>query len=83
MEGDSDKKVVKPDVLVIGGGPAGCFLGGLLAKKGFSVLIVEEHGEIGKPVECAGLLSTRVFEIAKIPPAKVRGNPIRGARVLR
>jgi len=73
---------VKCDVLIVGAGPSGCFLGELLAKKGFSVIILEEHEKIGEPVECAGLFSTKVFEVAEISPKEVRGNPIRGARVV-
>ncbi|MBC7114411.1 MAG: hypothetical protein PWR13_640 [Archaeoglobi archaeon] len=73
---------MKCDVLIVGAGPAGCFLGKLLAERGFSVIILEEHERIGEPVECAGLFSTKVFEVAGISPEKVRGNPIKGARVI-
>lgn len=46
------------DVTIVGGGPAGCFLGENLAKKGFEVAILEEHPEIGQPMCCAGILGT-------------------------
>ncbi|KXA91149.1 hypothetical protein AKJ57_02300 [candidate division MSBL1 archaeon SCGC-AAA259A05] len=52
------------DVTIVGGGPAGCFLGENLAKKGFEVTILEEHPEIGQPMCCAGILGTeRLKEI--------------------
>ncbi len=50
---------MRADILVVGGGPAGCFLAGSLAKRGFDVVVVEEHPEIGKPVSCTGLVGVR------------------------
>jgi len=41
------------DVLVVGGGPAGCSAAAGAAEKGFKTILIEEHEEIGKPVECA------------------------------
>ncbi len=52
------------DVVVIGAGPAGCFTAKRIALSGFKVLILEEHQEIGYPVQCAGLISPRAFELA-------------------
>ncbi|MEM2911053.1 MAG: NAD(P)/FAD-dependent oxidoreductase [Candidatus Bathyarchaeia archaeon] len=46
-----------PDVLVIGGGPCGSFSALNLARKGVTVTVFEEHGEIGIPSHCAGHLS--------------------------
>jgi len=45
------------DVIVIGGGPSGLILSAELAKKGISVLVCEEHNEVGYPNHCAGLVS--------------------------
>lgn len=44
------------DLVVVGGGPSGCFLAGKVAKGGFEVLLVEEHPQVGRPVSCAGVV---------------------------
>jgi geranylgeranyl reductase family protein len=51
------------DVIVVGAGPAGSRTAELLARRGLRVLILEEHQEVGRPISCAGLLSTRVFDL--------------------
>ncbi|MCX8174253.1 MAG: NAD(P)/FAD-dependent oxidoreductase [Thermoplasmata archaeon] len=53
------------DVVIAGGGPAGLTLGRELGKK-HRVLVVEEHEKIGRPLQCAGLVSARVLEITKL-----------------
>ncbi len=51
------------DVLVIGAGPVGGHTAGLIAEKGFSVAIVEEHREVGEPVQCGGIFTPRVMDL--------------------
>ena len=62
------------DVIIVGGGPAGLYTGENLASFGYSVLILEEHSDIGNPCHCSGLFSTHVFEIVEkigiLHPAK-------------
>ena len=41
------------DLLVIGGGPAGCYTAKVAAEHGLRVLVVEKDREIGLPVRCA------------------------------
>jgi digeranylgeranylglycerophospholipid reductase len=41
------------DVIVIGGGPAGCLAAYAAAREGVSVLLLEKDREIGSPVRCA------------------------------
>ncbi|TLZ83273.1 MAG: NAD(P)/FAD-dependent oxidoreductase [Methanobacteriota archaeon] len=50
------------DVVVIGAGPAGGYLAGKVAEAGYEVALVEEHREIGEPIQCGGLVTPRVFE---------------------
>jgi geranylgeranyl reductase family protein len=51
------------DAIVVGAGPSGGYVSSLLSKQGFDVGLFEEHHEIGRPVQCAGLVSLRVFDI--------------------
>jgi geranylgeranyl reductase family protein len=51
------------DVVVVGGGPVGGHLASLVAAGGYSVLILEEHAEVGKPVHCAGIFSPKVLDL--------------------
>ncbi|MFQ5814878.1 MAG: geranylgeranyl reductase family protein [Candidatus Hydrothermarchaeaceae archaeon] len=45
------------DVVIVGGGPCGLIAGKAIAKGGNRVAIIEEHQEIGYPVQCSGLYS--------------------------
>jgi len=67
------------DIVIVGAGPVGCKVGELTAKNGFNVLILEEHPEIGTPVQCAGLVSHRILKLSKVSQ-KVVVNKVRKAR---
>jgi digeranylgeranylglycerophospholipid reductase len=73
------------DVLVVGGGPIGCYTAAQIAKRGHSVLVVEEHAEIGRPIQCGGCITPRVFDL---PEADFRGqrgvvmNELKGANAI-
>ncbi|UCD19744.1 MAG: NAD(P)/FAD-dependent oxidoreductase [candidate division WOR-3 bacterium] len=45
------------DVIVIGAGPAGSAAAAAASEKGLSVLLIEEHSQIGTPLACAEGLS--------------------------
>ncbi len=71
-------------VLIVGAGPIGCYLARILnaRKDKFEVLVIEEHGQIGKPVHCAGLVSRDVFDQAKLKlDTATILNRIDGARI--
>ena len=68
------------DVVVIGGGPAGCRTAGLIAQKGYKVMVAEEHPKIGEPMQCAGLVSPRTLKTAAVAEDIVI-NKIHGAFV--
>ena len=47
---------VDADVVVVGAGPAGSLAARQLARRNLSVVVLEEHSEVGQPVHCAGLI---------------------------
>jgi geranylgeranyl reductase family protein len=69
------------DVIVVGAGPAGCAAASECAKNGLSVLCIEEHGTIGYPVQCAGLLSNAAFSECRVSDRPVLAR-VSGARVV-
>ena len=69
------------DVVVVGAGPAGSAAARECAKSGLLTLCIEEHGTVGYPVQCAGLLSNAAFEECRISERSVL-NRISGARIV-
>lgn len=55
------------DVVVVGGGPAGCYAASLLGKRGLKVHVLEEHASIGVPVDCSGVMGAESFELLQLP----------------
>ncbi|MBL6890757.1 MAG: geranylgeranyl reductase family protein [Candidatus Poseidoniaceae archaeon] len=50
------------DVVIIGAGPAGGRVATHFAERGHSVLMLEEHEEIGRPFQCAGLVTPNAMK---------------------
>ncbi|MBN2567787.1 NAD(P)/FAD-dependent oxidoreductase [Candidatus Woesearchaeota archaeon] len=46
---------------IVGAGPAGGYLAWKMAERGFEVELYEEHGEIGRPVACTGILTPSLW----------------------
>ena len=67
------------DVIIIGAGPVGGYLGWKFRELGHTVLIVEEHSEIGRPFQCAGLVNPGAME--RVPMNDTILTPIWGARI--
>ncbi len=56
------------DVVVVGAGPAGGLAARQLARKGLSVILLEEHSKVGQPVHCAGLIGIKGLQNNGITP---------------
>ncbi len=69
------------DVIVVGAGPVGSNTARLLADRGWSVLLLEEHPEVGQPVQCAGLVTPRIFDHTPFPIGDLHQNDLSGAIV--
>lgn len=65
--------------MIVGASVAGCRTAELISKK-YNVLVVEEHGKIGKPVQCAGLVSWRLLELLPNLPKDVIVNTVHAAK---
>lgn len=53
-------------ITIIGAGPAGSYLGYLLAKQGQEVKIIEEHDTVGKPVQCTGIVTHSIEKFFRL-----------------
>lgn len=53
------------DVVIVGAGPIGGRSAELLAETGLSVLMLEEHTEIGRPFQCAGLVTPSAMKVVE------------------
>jgi digeranylgeranylglycerophospholipid reductase len=67
------------DAVVVGAGPSGCVVSRRVAEAGFSVLLVEEHDEVGRPNHCAGLITPRALSLAELFPDSLVQNEFSGA----
>jgi len=66
---------------VIGAGPAGLTAAYELAKAGEKVTVFEEHKEIGKPVQCTGIVTNKLSDIVKLEKNIIL-NRIKTARII-
>ena len=69
------------DVVVVGAGPGGSAAARSCAEAGLRTLCIEEHGTIGYPVQCAGLLSIAAFSECRVSSRSIL-NTVSGARFI-
>jgi digeranylgeranylglycerophospholipid reductase len=67
-------------ITIVGAGPVGNYLAYLFSKQGKEVRVVEEHKEIGKPIQCAGIVTSEFEKIVK-HTNKFLINKIKRARI--
>ena len=53
-------------ITIVGAGPAGSYLAYLLAKDGKDVRIIEEHGTVGKPIQCTGIVTHSIEKFFRL-----------------
>ncbi len=66
---------------IIGGGPIGLHCAALLAEEGFETSVFEEHSNIGRPVQCAGLVSSTGIEELGVELGNSVVNEVKGAKI--
>ena len=69
------------DVLIVGGGPIGGQVACNIAKENYAVAVFEKNKEIGVPMNCAGLITPRVFDFLDISKKDVIKNMVKGANI--
>jgi digeranylgeranylglycerophospholipid reductase len=69
------------DVVIVGAGPVGSAAARYCSEYGLSTLCIEEHGTIGHPVQCAGLLSQNAYRECGVSRKSVL-NEVSGAEVI-
>lgn len=67
------------DVVIVGAGPVGGYAARRLAEAGMDVLLLEEHSEIGRPFQCAGLVNPT--SMVKVDLRETILQDVAGARI--
>lgn len=55
------------DICIVGASIAGNYLSHLLSKTDLKVVIIEEHEDIGLPLQCAGIISQKISKLISLP----------------
>ncbi|MFX0040059.1 MAG: hypothetical protein ACFFCY_15835 [Promethearchaeota archaeon] len=76
-----DKDFATCDVCIIGGSIAGNYLCYLLSNTKLKIIIVEEHTEIGLPLQCAGIISQKLSKLINLPKELIL-NRINTAKII-
>src|SRR3989344_4662170 len=58
-------------ITIVGAGPAGSYLGHLLASQGQKVAILDEHGAVGSPVQCTGIVTHSIENFFRLKKAVI------------
>ena len=74
-------EILATQICIIGGGIAGNYLASLLAKDGLAPVVIEEHTEIGKPFQCAGIVSQKLLKLIDVPDNLIL-NRVRRANII-
>ncbi|MFX0140233.1 MAG: FAD-dependent monooxygenase, partial [Candidatus Hodarchaeota archaeon] len=62
-----DRNYIICDVCIVGASIAGNYLCYLLSKTNLKIIVIEEHKEIGLPLQCAGIVSQKLSKLIDLP----------------
>ena len=62
-----ERNIEKFDICIIGASLAGNYLCYLLSNTSLKIAVIEEHKEIGLPLQCAGIVSQKLVKIINLP----------------
>lgn len=62
------------DVVVIGGGPGGLYAATELGQRGFRVVVLEEHSDVGEKALCTGIIGAAAFREFPLPQETIVGS---------
>ena len=69
------------DAIIVGGGPIGGYIAGKIAEEKFNVAVLEKNKQIGVQINCAGLITPKVFDFLDISKEAIIQNKIKGANI--
>jgi digeranylgeranylglycerophospholipid reductase len=76
-----DREIDKYDICIVGASIAGNYLCYLLSNTNLNIVVIEEHKEVGIPLQCAGIVSQKLNKIIKLPKEIVL-NRVNVARIV-
>jgi len=62
-----DNNIESYDVCIVGASIAGNYLCFLLSRMNLKIVVIEEHKEIGVPLQCAGIVSQKLSDLIDLP----------------
>ncbi len=69
------------DLCVVGASIAGNYLAYLLSKSNIKIVVIEEHKDIGIPLQCAGIISQKLSHLIELPKDIVL-NRVKTAKII-
>ena len=76
-----DRELAVFDVCIVGGSIAGNYLSYLLSKTSIKIAVIEEHNQIGVPLQCAGIVSQKLSKLIELPPELIL-NRVKTAKIV-
>jgi geranylgeranyl reductase family protein len=76
-----ERNIEKFDVCIIGASIAGNYLCYLLSNTNLKIVVIEEHKEVGLPLQCAGIISQKLNTLIDLPK-EIVSNRVKIAKIV-